>query len=449
MKRLFLATILLTYPGIAPSQPPKAAAPVADPIPARTQRINAKIDAELADLEALYKHLHSHPELSSAEVQTAGRMARELKDLGYEVTTGVGGHGVVGILKNGPGPTVMIRTDLDALPVTENTGLPHASKARGRDRHGNEVGVMHACGHDIHMTSWVGTARVLANMKDAWSGTVMFLGQPAEETGSGARMMLEDGLFKRFPKPDFALALHCSPLTPTGSIAYREGQALANVDSVDITIKGKGGHGSAPHMTVDPIVVAARVILDLQTIVSREMNPLEPAVVTVGSIHGGSKHNIIPSEVKLQITVRTMKDDVRKHVLEAIERITKAAAAAARAPEPIVHIDAGEFTPATVNDPPLTRKTAAAFLKALGEDKVLPTPPVMGGEDFSYYGRAGVPIFIYWLGTIPQARIDEANKPGGKPLPSLHSEFYAPDPGPSIRTGVFSMSHAVLNLLGK
>jgi len=449
MSRLFLAVFLLTIPGNALTQPPKAKTPSVDPIPTRTQRINAKLDAEIADLEGLYKHLHSNPELSLQELQTAGRMARELKDLGFEVTTGVGGHGVVGILKNGPGPTVMVRTDLDALPVTENTGLPYASKVRGRDKLGNECGIMHACGHDIHMTSWVGTARVLAGMKDSWSGTLMFIGQPAEEIGTGARKMLEDGLFKRFPKPDFALALHCSPITPAGTVAYREGQTLANVDSVDITIKGKGGHGSAPHMAVDPIVIAARVILDLQTIVSREMNPLEPAVVTVGSIHGGSKHNIIPGEVKMLITVRTFKDDVRKNVLEAIDRIAKAAAAAAKAPEPIVHVDASEFTPATFNDPPLTRKTAEAMKKALGEDKVVACPPVMGGEDFSYFGRAGVPIFIYWLGTVPPARVEEANQPSGKPLPSLHSEFYAPDPVPSIRTGVFSMSHAVLNLLGK
>lgn len=448
MNRVFFLALVLTLPGNAPSQPPKSTSPP-DPLSARTQRISTKIDAEIADLETLYKHLHSHPELSTLEVATAGRMARELKDAGFEVTTGVGGHGIVGILKNGPGPTVMVRTDLDALPITENTNLPFASKVRARDKAGNEVGVMHACGHDIHMTSWVGTARTLASMKDLWSGTIMFVGQPAEEIGAGARTMLEDGLFTRFPKPDYAFALHCSPLAPTGTIGFREGQTLANVDSVDITIKGKGGHGSAPHMTVDPIVVAARLILDLQTIVSRETNPLDPAVVTVGSIHGGSKHNIIPGEVKLQITVRTMKDDVRKNVLEGIERIAKAAAAAARAPEPTVHVDAGQFTPATVNDGPLTRRTVAILQKVLGEDKVQATPPVMGGEDFSYYGRAGVPIFIYWLGTVPLSRIEEANKPGGKPLASLHSEFFAPDAVPSIRTGVFSMSHAVLNLIGK
>jgi hippurate hydrolase len=261
--------------------------------------------------------------------------------------------------------------------------------------------------------------------------------------------MLEDGLFERFPKPNFALALHADPRTATGRVTYTEGMALANVDTVDITIKGKGGHGASPHQTVDPVVVAARVVLDLQTIVSREVNPLDPAVVTVGSIHGGTKHNIIPAEVKLQVTVRTTKDAVRKHVLDAIERIVKGVAASARAPEPEVKVDLAEWTPATVNDVPLTRKTVEVFRKVLGESGVEQRPPIMGGEDFGRYGRAGVPIFMYFLGTIPAERVAAAEKPGGPPLPTMHSEFYAPDPGPSIRTGVLTMTHAVLNLVGK
>lgn len=450
--------VWVTFCGAQPPKSPEPgkAAPAkaaeekkpADPIAIRTGRIAAKLDGEINDLEALYKHLHAHPELSSNEVQTAGRMARELKDAGFSVTTGVGGHGVVGVLKNGNGPTVLVRTDLDALPITENTGVPYASKTRVRDKLGNEVGVMHACGHDIHMTSWVGTARVLAAMKDAWAGTLVFIGQPAEETGSGARIMLEDGLFTRFPKPDFALALHCDPKLATGKVAYTEGMALANVDTVDVIIKGKGGHGASPHLTVDPVVLAARVILDLQTIVSRETNPLDPAVLTVGSIHGGTKHNIIPSEVRLQLTVRTTKDDVRKNVLDAIARIAKAAAVAARAPEPEVNIIAGEFTPATINDVALTRQTVAVFQKLLGADNVEAKPPIMGGEDFGRYGRAGVPIFIYWLGTIPPERLAAAEKPDAPPMPPMHSEFYYPDPVPSIRTGVTTMSQAVLNLLG-
>src|SRR6266851_7854025 len=332
------------------------------------QEINQKVGDQLASLEALYKHIHTHPELSLQEEHTSARLARELRELGFEVTEKVGGYGVVGILKNGAGPTILVRTDMDALPVVEETGLPYASKVRGRDKNGVDVGIMHACGHDMHMTCWVGTARMLAGMKNRWQGTLVFIGQPAEEMGKGARMMLEDGLFTRFPKPDYCLALHCDALSPYGTVSFTDGMALANVDSVDIIVHGKGGHGSAPHTTIDPIVLAARIILDLQTIVSRETNPTDPAVVTVGSIHGGTKHNIIPNEVKLQITVRTTKDTVRKHTLEAIERIAKAAAVAARAPEPIVKVDPGEFTPALVNDAALTRKTIPALKEVLGAD---------------------------------------------------------------------------------
>ena len=363
-------------------------------------------------------------------------MAGELRKIGFDVTTGVGGNGVVAVLKNGPGPTVLIRTDLDALPVTEKTGRPYASSVRVRDKAGNDVGVMHACGHDIHMTCWVGTARTLAGMKDRWSGTLVFIGQPAEEVGAGARMMLDDGLFKRFPKPDFALALHCDSRLPTGHVAYTEGMALANVDSVDITVHGRGGHGSAPHTTIDPIVIAARVVLDLQTIVSRENNPLDPCVVTVGSIHGGTKHNIIPNEVKLQVTVRTTKDTVRKHTLEAIDRIVKAAAAAAGAPTPDIKIRMEEFTPALTNDSALTRRTVNVLQAVFGSDNVESRPPVMGGEDFSRYGRAGVPIFLFWLGTIDADRWAAAQKDGIDLLPSLHSDLFWPDPEPTIRTGI-------------
>jgi amidohydrolase len=299
------------------------------------------------------------------------------------------------------------------------------------------------------MTCWVGTAKVLAGRKDGWQGTLVFIAQPAEEIGTGARMMLEDGLFQRFPKPDYCLALHCDARSPHGTITFTEGMALANVDSVDITVHGKGGHGAAPHTTIDPILLAARIILDLQTIVSRETNPTDPAVVTVGSIHGGTKHNIIPDEVKLQITVRTTKDDVRKHTLEAIERIAKAAAQGARAPEPTVKVDPGEFTPALVNDSKLTRRMIALFRELLGPENVWERPPMMGGEDFSRYGRAGVPIFMFFLGTLPPERVAEANREGARPLPSLHSDVYYPVPEPSIKTGVLTMSMAVLNLIGK
>ncbi len=415
----------------------------------RVPEIQNRIAGDYSRLESLYKHFHQHPELSLQEVQTSARLTKELREIGFEVTPNVGGHGIVGVLKNGDGPTVLVRTDMDALPVVEQTGLTYASKQHARDKNGNDVGVMHACGHDMHMTCWVGTARVLAGMRDRWHGTLLFIGQPAEEIGAGARMMLDDGLFKRFPKPDYGLALHCDSRSAHGHVTYSDGLALANVDSVDITVRGKGGHGSAPQMAIDPIVIAARIILDLQTIVSRETNPTDPAVVTVGSIHGGTKHNIIPNEVKLQLTVRTTKDAVRMHTLEAIERIAKAAAVAARAPEPIVKVDPGEFTPALVNDAALTRKTIPALKEVLGADNVQERPPIMGGEDFSRYGRQGIPIFMYFLGTFPPERIAEAKKEGGRPIPSLHSDLYYPVPEPSIKTGVLTMSVAVLNLVGK
>lgn len=301
----------------------------------------------------------------------------------------------------------------------------------------------------MHMTCWTGTARTLVALKDRWRGTLVFIGQPAEEVGAGARMMLEDGLFKRFPRPDYCLALHCDARIPHGHINYTEGLALANVDSVDIVVRGKGGHGAQPHTTVDPVVIAARIVLDLQTLVSREISPTDPAVVTVGSIHGGSKHNIIPNEVKLQLTVRSTKDSVRKHLLDGIARIARAAAAAARAPDPLVTVDPGEFTPALLNDPGLTRKIVAAFREALGADKVQERPPMLGGEDFSRYGRAGVPVFLYFLGTLPPEQVAAAQQEEGKPLPSLHADVYYPVPEPTIQTGVLTMTLAVLNLAGK
>jgi hippurate hydrolase len=414
----------------------------------RVAAINKCLDAEYPNLLALYKHLHTHPELSYQEERTSARLARELKALGFEVTTGVGGHGVVGVLHNGKGPTVLVRTDMDALPVTEATGLPYASTARARDREAREVGVMHACGHDMHMTCWTGVARVLVALKDRWQGTLVLIGQPAEEVGGGARRMLEDGLFRRFPRPDYCLALHCDARQAVGDIAYSDGLALANVDSVDILIRGKGGHGAAPHTTIDPIVIAARLILDLQTLVSREINPTDSAVVTVGSIHGGSKHNIIPPEVKLQLTVRTFKDGVREHILQGISRMAKAAAAAAGAPEPVVRVAYDDFTPAVYNDRALAERTAGLFGRLLGEGHVHKIGPVMGGEDFARYGRQGVPIFLYFLGTVtPQDAV--RNRSGGPGAVSLHSDHYYPLPEPSIRNGVLTMTAAVLNILGK
>jgi amidohydrolase len=411
--------------------------------------VTKRVQTEIGSLEKLYEQLHRHPELAFQEEQTAAKLANELRSLGFEVTTKVGDTGIVGVLKNGPGPTIMVRTDMDGLPIIEKTGVPYASKVLIRDKEGREVGTMHACGHDVHMTSWVGAARVLVALKDRWKGTLVFIGQPAEEIGGGARRMLEDGLFTKFPRPDAVFGLHCHSSLPIGMVGYSEGLLLANVDSVDITILGKGGHGSAPQTTIDPIVIASRLVLDLQTLVSRENNPQDPAVVTVGSFHGGSKHNIIPSEVHLQLTVRSFKDDVRKNLLEGIERMAKAAAAGARAPEPIITIDQANFTPALYNDAGLAKKTAKRLGEHFGDAKVRVIPPIMGGEDFGRYGRAGVPIFFWFIGTVDPAKFAESRKPGGPSLPSIHSDSYAPVPEPSIRTGATSLSIAVLNALSE
>jgi amidohydrolase len=410
-------------------------------------RINKSIDAESESLLALYKQIHAFPELAFQEEQTAARLAKELRKVGFEVTEKVGTTGIVGVLKNGKGPTIMIRADMDALPIIEDTKLPYASKMRTRDKDGLDVGVMHACGHDMNVTCLVGVARTLAAMKDRWHGTLVLIGQPAEEIGAGAKAMLEDGLLTRFPRPDFALALHCDGRYPTGHLNYREGQMQANVDSVDILVKGKGGHGAAPHATIDPIVIAARIVLDLQTIVSRERNPLEPAVVTVGAIHGGTKHNIIPDDCKMQLTVRTMNDKSRAEVLASIARIAKAASLAANAPEPIVKTRGESFTPALFNEKELTTKMVSLFKNVLGPERVHERPMSMGGEDFSQFTRAGLRTFYWHLGTADPVAVAESKKPGGKALANTHSPYYAPVPEPTLRTGVLSMSMAVLELM--
>lgn len=409
--------------------------------------VTAPLDASLPRLLDLYKDLHSHPELSLQEVRSAGKMAELLRQAGFTVTEKVGGTGVVAVLKNGDGPTLLVRTDLDGLPVTEKTGLEYASKEEVRRPDGSITGVMHACGHDVHMTCWVGTAELMAKAKDRWSGTLVFIAQPAEEIGAGAKAMLKDGLFERFPKPDFGLALHTDNVLPYGEIGFVEGYALANVDSVDITVHGRGGHGAHPQSTIDPIVIAARIVLDVQTIISRETDPLDAAVITVGSIHGGTKHNIIPSEVKLQLTVRSFKETTRKHLLDAIDRVSKGAAAVAGAPEPTITIDSN-FTPATYNDPKLTRATVDGLKAVLGETHLHPLAPVMGGEDFSQYSLAGVPCCMLRLGTI-DPELFEKEKKGEAIIPSLHSPQYAPVPRPSIQTGVEAMTAAILRIVGK
>ncbi|MFH5804613.1 M20 family metallopeptidase [Alienimonas sp. DA493] len=366
-----------------------AAEPAAAPADGPRDSPAAWADERLPALLDLYRHLHSRPELSNQETATAAKLAEEWRAAGYDVTTGVGGTGVVALLKNGAGPTVMFRCDLDALPVTEATGLPFASQVKTERPGGGETGVMHACGHDVHMTSVTGAGRYFAEHRDDWSGTVMLIAQPAEEIGAGAKAMLEDGLFERFPKPDYAVALHVTPNAAAGTVETLAGYSLANVDSVDVTFHGRGGHGAQPHTTQDPIVMAAEFVLSAQAIVAREVKPTDPAVVTVGSIHAGSKHNIIPDEATLQLTVRSYSDAVRKQLIAAIERRANAAAAAAGAEPPTVN--ASEGTPSLYNDPALTARLTAVFQNELGADAVGTGEPSMGGEDFSRYGKAGVP----------------------------------------------------------
>lgn len=402
--------------------------------------------SNLASLVELYRDLHQHPELSLREKETSARMAKELQDLGIKVTQNVGGFGVVGILENGPGKTLLLRSDMDALPVAEQTNLPYASKVRTEDARGAVVGVMHACGHDLHMANLIGVARYLAANRSAWSGTVIFVFQPAEEIGGGADAMIRDGIFSRFPRPDFAVALHDSADLPTGEVDYLAGFALANVDSVDIVVKGRGGHGASPESTVDPIVIAAKLVLDLQTIVSREIKPIEPAVVTVGSIHAGTKHNIIPDECRLQLTLRSLTPQIRKHLQDAVHRKAVAAAASAGAPEPSVEISEG--TPALFNDPQLTQRLAATLKKRFGNDKVKEGEPVMGGEDFGRFGSTGVPICMLRLGAVSQKRLDEFT---AKKMPpsSLHSPLYYPDAEEALVVGIPTLVDCVTELLPK
>ncbi len=404
------------------------------------------LDANLNDLVALYRHFHAHPELSFEERETAARLAKEFRAVGAKVAEQVGGHGVVGVLANGAGPTLMLRADMDGLPVAEETGLEYASQVRTKNERGATVGVMHACGHDVHLTNLVGVARYLAAHRDSWRGTLLLVGQPAEERGAGAKAMLAAGLFRNYPRPDFALALHVDASSAAGTVGYLGGYALANVDSVDITIRGRGGHGAYPHTTIDPIVIAARLVLDLQTIVSREVKPIEPAVVTVGSIQAGTKHNVISSECRLQLTVRSYAGQVRQQLHEAIRRKTLAAAASAAAPEPEINISEG--TPALWNDPELAERLGQVFRRELGQQNVIQAEPSMGGEDFGRYGRAGVPILMYRVGAVASDRLARYTKAGEQP-PSLHSAHFYPDAEPTLRTSVSTMAAAALELLAK
>ena len=390
-------------------------------------------------IEALYRNLHTNPELAFEEKQTAANLAARLKILGYEVTTGIGRTGVVGVLKNGAGPVVMLRTELDALPVTEQTGLSFASKT---------AGVMHACGHDLHMAAWTGTAQWMSANRQQWHGTLMLIGQPAAEAGAGASAMLKDGLFERFPKPEYAIGLHDDQTLPAGQIGYHEGFFRAAADFLTVTIYGRGGHGAMPQSTVDPIVIAARTILAWQTIISREDDPQSPAVLTVGAIQGGTKNNIIPDQVQLLLSVRTFDPLVRKHVLEAIARIAKAEAAASNAPrEPLVESTPGmNHVEAVYNDPALTTRLAAALRKGMGPDNVVEMPAKMTSEDFSDYGRAGVKAVLLHIGAVDPAKLAEARKTG-IPVPAPHSPQWAPVPETTIKAAIQAETLALLDLL--
>ena len=415
--------------------------------------LDLNLQKTMPEIEKLYLDLHQSPELSYHEKETGQKLAKQLKQLGFTVTDNVGGYGVVGIYKNGDGPTVMIRTDTDGLPIVEQTGKPYASKVTVTNDAGATVGVMHGCGHDIHMSSFIGTAHQLVTHKDQWQGTLMMVAQPAEEVGGGAKAMLKEGLFTKYPTPDHVIGLHVSASVPAGKVSMKTEYTMASVDSVDITVKGKGGHGAYPHTTIDPIVIASRIVLALQTITSRELSPLEPSVITVGSIHGGSKHNVISDEVKLQLTLRSYNPEVRLQQIAAIKRISKGIALSAGldeslAPEVYVHED--ESIPSTYNNPAQTNVVRSAITNAIGEDNVLETEAVMAGEDFGLYGRTeqNVPITLFWLGGVEPSQYDAAMQSGAT-LPSLHSSKFAPDYKKALPTGITAMSNAAVALFNK
>ena len=406
------------------------------------------LDALYPSLESLYLDLHRNPELSLHEEKTAAKLAARMRALGYEVTEHIGGHGVVAILKNGQGPTVMLRTDMDALPVKEQTQLPYASTVSSRNDAGEMVPVMHACGHDIHMAAWVGAAALLAHARDKWHGTLVFVGQPAEELVQGAEAMIKDGLLTRFPRPDFVIGIHDTNLLPAGQIGVVAGPASAASNAVDITFYGRGGHGATPHRTIDPVLMAARTVVTLQTIVSREINPMDPAVVTVGTFNAGTKRNVIPDEAKLELTVRSYKPEVQKHLLASIERIAKAEAAAAgaqRAPKIVVIRE--EASEVVFNDPSLAARLNGSLRRTLGEAKVVPIEPTMTSEDFGVFGRvAQVPSIQLRIGAMEPNAFAKAAA-DGKLLPGPHTALFAPDREPTIRTSVAAFTISVLDLL--
>lgn len=401
------------------------------------------IDQDLPYLLDFYKERHKHPEISLQEKETSTALANELRKIGVEVHEGVGGYGVVGLIKNGEGPVILYRTDMDALPVYENTGLPYASEEEV-EYEGVVTGTMHACGHDMHMTTWVGAARAMMEMRDAWSGTLMLIGQPAEEIGAGANLMLNAGLYERFGVPDYGVGLHCNANLPAGTVGFGKEYTMANAELIDIHVYGVGGHGAMPHLTIDPVVVASMIVMDLQTIVSRNLDPLESAVITVGAIEGGVKHNIIPDKVVLKLTVRTYTEEVRQMVHRRIKEISHGTALAAGLPEDklpeIIIPDA--FTPANYNDPELVDRLISSASEAIGMDRITEVRPMMVGEDFARYGRTthNVPTALFWLGTVPGERVASGDMPG------LHSARYYPDPEPTIETGVTVVTRSLIDL---
>jgi len=402
-------------------------------------------DAVYPAAHELYLDLHQNPELSGHEAQTAAKLAARLRNLGYEVTEHVGGTGIVAILKNGAGPTVMLRTELDALPVEEKTGLSYASKVHSKDDAGHDVPVMHACGHDLHMAAIVGTAAIMAHSKDTWHGTLMLIGQPAEETISGAKAMIADGFLKRFPKPDVGVALHVGNDLPAGTVGITPGIYNTNADSLRVTIYGKGGHGASPDKTIDPIVIAAKTVLALQTIASREVKPGELAIVTVGYIRAGTKNNIIPDHAEMGLTVRTFKPEVRRQVLAAIDRIVKGEAMASGATrEP--SIERYESTDSVYNDPALATRLRAPLEAALGKQNVITAGPEAASEDYSAFVELGIPSLYFSLGGADPAKFAEGEKTGVR-LPSNHSPLFTPDVEPSLRTGITAEVAVLRNLL--
>jgi len=421
-------------------------------LPVNANSLEKSVQSALPELEGIYHHLHQNPELSKVEFQTAKYLAKELRSYGYEVTEGLAKTGLVAMLKNGDGPTLMLRADTDALPVQEKTGLSYASKAKAKNEAGDEVSVMHACGHDMHMTVLLGTAKQMVAQKDKWQGTLMLIAQPGEEVGYGAKLMLQEGLYERFAVPDYNIAMHVSADLPAGKVGFVKGYSMANVDSVDIDVKGIGGHGAYPHKTKDPVVMAAEIVLKLQTIVSREMSPLDSSVITVGSIHGGTKHNIIGNDVKLQLTVRSYSDESRDFLLKRIKQVSEGVARTAGMEEqflPVVTVKE-EYTPSVYNEPAFTQTVVDNLAEVIGKDNVVPVLPVMAGEDFSRFGRTKekVPSTLLWLGAVNPQKYKKA-KQEGVSLPSLHSEKFAPDAKPTILTGVVGMTQNALNLLRK